>query len=229
MRIRLAAIIVFVSVIATSIVIAFLRVPPKTPRSFNGKNPISPNQATIKTTDALWEKLSSGRLGFSVQLPRPIEHTQKTVSTPYGDAPLEMFAGSIGNVRFTIAVTDYIPLVAIEFSEFDRFESSAAETPRLLGGNLIRDEPITRNGITGRDQVIEVPGKAIMHSHLFLLGNRSYQAQVVALNRKDMHPAIEEFFLNSFVIDSKPGRNRASGKASYCGQPRTSMGWLFIA
>jgi hypothetical protein len=149
-----------------------------------------------------WLDFSRPEFGFSVQFPAPVKHSRKSVPTPYGDAPLEVFASTMGAAQFTIAVTEYDPRLATEFSDAERFESQARETPKRLGGTLIENEPIVHNGVTGRDQIVEVQDKAILHSRVFLIGNRSYQAQVVYPHRGLLDKSTEDFFLNSFEINS---------------------------
>lgn len=158
---------------------------------------INPNMA--KTIG--WEEVHSENWSFTARLPTNFDQQEKTVPTPYGDAPLEAYAGSIGPIQFTIAVAEYHPNVAIEFSEEERYESTVLELAKVLGAQLTRDEPIKHGEINGRDRLIDVPGKAIMRSRVFIVADRSYQAQVVFPARHWLHPSMEEFFLDSLVIE----------------------------
>jgi hypothetical protein len=165
--------------------------------------PRGSSQGTRTVDDSAfeWEETASSEWGFSALLPRPVEHKKTSVETPFGDAPLESFAGSVGAARFTVAVSEYDPQVTIEFTEDQRYESSDPATPKLLGGNLVHSAPIRQHGIEGREQIIEVPGEAILHTRMFLIGNRSYQIQVAYPSDSPLDSTVKNNFFDSLSIE----------------------------
>jgi hypothetical protein len=152
-------------------------------------------------------KISSDRWNFSALLPEPVEQKRSSINTSFGIAPLEIWEGDIGPVRYTIAVAEYSPRVAAEFSEQARYDSAAKETPKFLGGKLVRNDRINSGDIEGREKVIVVEGKATLHSREFLVGNRSYQIQIASVPGCGPNAADEARFLNSLSITYRPAKN----------------------
>jgi hypothetical protein len=147
-----------------------------------------------------WEQIRSTEWELSAVLPTPIERKELNVPTPYGEAILATFASSLGPIRFTVAVAQYDPQIAINFSEEDRYNSSAEETPKHLGGKLVEFAEIEQNGIEGRKQVIDIPNEATLVTHAFIVGDRSYQIQIAYPQNCKPHPEMERYFLDSLVI-----------------------------
>ena len=102
-----------------------------------------------------------------------------------------------------MAVAKYDSQVAANFTEEQRYES-AQETAKSLGGTLIRNTPIQKGLLVGRNQVIEVTGIATIHTHAFLVGNRSYQIQVTYPSGTMLDPDLERVFLESQIINYRP-------------------------
>ncbi len=161
---------------------------------------LSNSRPNVEDSSIEWEEVISTEWDFSARLPKPLERKTTSVETAFGDAPLHSFAGSIGPARFTVAVSEYDPRLASEFTEQERYESSDQETPNLLGGTLVHSAPIRQQGVNGREQIIEVPGKAKIHTRMFLIGNRSYQIQVAHPLDSSLDPATTKLFLDSLII-----------------------------
>jgi hypothetical protein len=153
-----------------------------------------------------WEEIVSTEWEFSAQLPIPIEHKKASVQTPFGNAPLDSYTASVGPTRFTVAVSEYNRQVALEFTEDQRYKSSDQETPKLLGGKLAYSAPIRQHGVTGREQIIEVPSKGTIHTRMFLIGNRSYQIQVAYPPHRPLDATTKKRFLDSLVINYRQSR-----------------------
>jgi hypothetical protein len=147
-----------------------------------------------------WKEIESAQWGFRAYLPPPIESNRSAVDTPYGRAPLESFIGRIGLIRFTIAVAEYDPNVTVDFTEKERYESAAEATARMLQGKLTRHMVIDQGGLTGREQIIDVPEKCVLKTRAFLVRNRSYQAQVAIPSGASLDPALEKLFFDSHII-----------------------------
>jgi hypothetical protein len=120
------------------------------------------------------------------------------------EVPVHTFTGMINPAHFVIAVTEYDPQVAADFTEEERYDSAANETPKALGGKLLRNEPIKQGDFTGRDRVIEVPGRATLHFRVFLVKNRLYQVQVTNPSEAFIDPSAEQLSFDSFVITAGP-------------------------
>jgi hypothetical protein len=147
-----------------------------------------------------WKPVSSAKWNLEALLPPPIERSKATIQTPYGDAPLETFAGTLGAIRFTIAIAEYDARVTREFSEEDRYDSAAQETAVRLGGKLLKHAVVVNNGLEGREQQIEVPGRVEIITRAFLIKNRSYQAQVAIPAGFSIAPEMVKVFFDSIEI-----------------------------
>lgn len=147
-----------------------------------------------------WKPVSSAKWNLEALMPTPIERGKAIIQTPYGDAPLETFAGTIGAIRFTIAIAEYDARVTREFTEDDRYESAAQETAVRLGGKLLKHAVVVHHGLEGREQQIEVPGKVEIITRAFLVKNRSYQAQVAIPAGFSIDPEMVEVFFDSIEI-----------------------------
>jgi hypothetical protein len=184
-----------VMVLATAVVLAFVsqsRIKP------------SPNTGPKAAQSVVWKQIKPDKLAFTARLPQPIEHATKSIQTPYGEVPVHTFTGMINPAHFVIAVTEYDPQVAADFTEEERYDSAANETPKALGGKLLRNEPIKQGDFTGRDRVIEVPGRATLHFRVFLVKNRLYQVQVTNPSEAFIDPSAEQLSFDSFVITAGP-------------------------
>lgn len=163
----------------------------------------------IDTEEALtaggWEEFQSAKHQFSVMMPGPPEEDEKSVQTPYGNAPLHSYSVSFGFARCVVAVSEYSEQVLTDLSVEDRYDSAAEVTANALGGTLVRHEPIEQHGRSGREQIIEVEGKATMHTRGFLVGNRSYLVSITYPPGTVSSKAIAHY-LDSFRIEFSPNQ-----------------------
>ena len=161
----------------------------------------------IDTEEALkagrWQELQSTKYQFSVVMPGTPEKDEASVQTPYGEAPLHRFSVSFGFARCIVGVSEYSEQVLSDFSVEDRYDSAAEVTADALGGTLARHEPIEQHGQIGRDQLIEVEGKANMHTRVFLIGTRSYQANIT-YPPGTVSPKAVAHYLDSLRIEFVP-------------------------
>lgn len=147
-----------------------------------------------------WEKIESRELGFSAQMPTPVTHERGAIPTPFGEAPLDTYSSSPAALVYTIAVSQYDPRVAKEFSREQRLDSTAEEMPKALGGKLVRREKVERGGFEGQEIIVDVPDKGLIRSRSFLVGDRAYQLQIVYLLGVTRDSTAEQFFFDSFAI-----------------------------
>ena len=89
-----AIIAVLVSVVAITLIIVAA---PESIRKLQGRFTRKP---AVKNQPVGWKKIDSSKWGFSALLPTPIEHKKSSITTPFGEAPLETYASSRGPVRF---------------------------------------------------------------------------------------------------------------------------------
>jgi hypothetical protein len=154
-------------------------------------------------TAGAWATFASDEWQFSVELPGKPEVESTSLETMYGSAPMHEFSIPFGAAYCIVAVTEYDPQVTRDFSVDERYGMAAEGLAENLGGALAQDESIQQSGLIGREHVVEVKGKATLHTRIFLVGDRSYQINIT-YPPGFVSPNAVSHYLDSLRIDYRP-------------------------
>ncbi len=156
------------------------------------------------TTVGGWQEFTSAEWQFSATLPGPPEEEVNSIDTLYGELPIHSFGVSYGVARCIVAVSEYSPEMMEDCPLQDRFDSAAEESATMLGGSLVRYDPIEQHGHSGREKLVEVDGQGTIRTRMFAVGRRGYQISITSPPGDAVSPKAEEFFLGSLRITHTP-------------------------
>jgi hypothetical protein len=137
-------------------------------------------------------------------MPGQPEEEVTSLDTMYGPAPFHQFAISFGAAHCIIGVTEFDPQVSEDASIEERYDRSIEGLAEMQERTLIQDERVESSGYTGREAVVEVKGKVIVHTRLFLVGDRLYQINIT-YPPDYVSPKAVAYYLDSLRIDYRPG------------------------
>jgi hypothetical protein len=144
---------------------------------------------------------------FRATFPCQSAISSQTVDTPVGKVILTMYSCGDDNQAFMAIVSDY-PAGTVKPEEIpSRYAGAVDGMANQVKGTIHSVAITTLGGIEGREVVIDLPEKqGVLTSHVFLIGDRLYQATCVGATSAD--PATPcRAFLNSFMfvgIDAPP-------------------------
>jgi HEAT repeats len=166
----------------------------------------------VAAKEGPWRVFDSDKLQFSVLMPGSPHEERKIIQTPFGEANMSQFTLTFGHTHFAVAVVEYPQRTIEEFTEAQRYDSTAEMTAKLLDGQLQQYNVIEHKGRSGRETAIEVADKAYMRTRSFLIGCRAYLIQVTYVPQEPTNVNEQDYFFDSLniIYSPEPKEDRAS-------------------
>ncbi len=151
-----------------------------------------------------WREFASAEGRFSAVLPGRAHHESKPLAAAPG-ATLQLWSARAGESLFGVGYAD---LPAADEALIDKTRDAMLAS---VGGRLIEDRALIRNGLAGRSLVAEA-GDSILSAQLLLGDGRLYQLVVLG-PKSAVTPADLDLFFSSFSpygAAADPGRVSAA-------------------
>jgi hypothetical protein len=147
-----------------------------------------------------WEEFVSKEWCFRAVMPPGVSQEQRTVEGPEEQVEVHSFNASFNDALFVVAIYDYpagSPRIATEEERINRGRDLLRENSQ---GDLKRDDVISQNGLSGREQIVHTPLKGVaMRSRTFWKQNRMYHLLITAPGREVLGKEVD-LFLDSFAL-----------------------------
>ena len=101
-----------------------------------------------------------------------------------------------GHRAFIVTYNDYARASEAEALYDSGLEGALAAT----NGSLVRQQPVTLEGLRGREFLARMPSGNMLRQRLFLIGNRFYQTIYVGSPGSEVEPAVEAFLASFRVV-----------------------------
>jgi hypothetical protein len=147
-----------------------------------------------------WETVTADDGSFRAELPGPPERVRRSLDTPAGPAPIEIWLRQDGESAFMVGYTEYPERVRAVVDEDELLASARDGAVAQVGGRLLIDEPREHGGARGKRIAIDADGGRVrVRGDLFVVGRRLYQ--VLATTEPEATDSAEvERFLASFRL-----------------------------
>lgn len=163
-----------------------------------------------------WQETTSFNGRFRVLAPASLQEKTDTIQTKLGPLIYHTFFfqspdQTADNLFYMVSYCDYptgtVHSDSVELVEAF-FDATVEEAAFSINGKLIYSEPISMQGYPGRLWRVEyLNGQALIKTRAYLINNRYYAIQTVALKDKSLNQSTERFF-SSFQIWNDPNNNR---------------------
>ena len=147
--------------------------------------------------------------GYQINFPSEPQNRKQTVPTEIGDLLMNIYiventpADNDKNLEYTINSSSYPDtLINSDFTEaVDEFFKNAINgAVTNVQGKLLTEEKLTLDGFPGRDVSVDYGnGQAVIRMRIYLVKNKFYMIQTVALTANDNNEAAKEF-MDSFKL-----------------------------
>jgi hypothetical protein len=147
-----------------------------------------------------WVEVRAEDGSFRVEMPGRPDRVRRSIQSPLGDAPVEMWLRHDGDRAFVVGYTEYPPDVRSRVGVEELLDSAREGAVANARGRLLRDEPREARGAAGRRIEIEAEGGAVrVRGDLFVTGRRLYQVLATTAPERAAAPEVERF-LASFEL-----------------------------
>lgn len=160
-------------------------------------------QAAIKLEG--WKRIDRDDLGFSAEMPTPVNVDESPISTPAGELALARFESQAGLAFYSIAVSEMSPEGVEALKVKGWFEDHVRSAAEKLQGDIVEQKILDYHGrsaffFTLRKNASDGSLEMDIETWAIPIGNRLYQAVFVFPSDDPPNRRSLDFFLDSFVI-----------------------------
>ena len=155
-----------------------------------------------------WRSFTSERWLFTVMLPSEPEESEQPILdlnplVAHTFTSWHRVGREVSPTNYAVAVREYAEESLQLMKREDIVAGGQKQVLQVLGGQLVREQPVEQHGSKGVEYVIEVARKGTTRSRFFWSGRRLYQVQVVGRS-PFLNARAADYFLDSFRLEEGP-------------------------
>ena len=147
-----------------------------------------------------WVTVAPEDGSFRAELPGRAERVQRSLDTPVGPAPIEIWVNQDGERAFMVGYTEYPEKVRGAVEPEELLDSARDGAVAQVAGRLLIDEPRELGEVRGKRIAIDAEGGRVrVRGDLFVVGRRLYQV-LATTEPQESDSALVTRFLDSFRL-----------------------------
>jgi hypothetical protein len=150
---------------------------------------------------AEWVTVTADDGSFRIELPGAPKRVSRSLETPAGPAPIEMWVRADSDETFIAGYTEYPAAVRAVVGEDELLDSARDGAVARVRGRLLIDEPHAQGDVHGRRIAVDAEGGRVrVRGDLYVSGRRLYQVFATTAPPDTDSPEVERFLASFRII-----------------------------